>query len=94
MLERLRHFASRGALNIEGLGYATLNQIIERKWAEVVIDECAAFPNGAHDDYVDTCTNPWQWVRRLGEVDLWEDEDLEDLKSVRDAVDYVYERVK
>jgi len=33
-LERLRHFASRGALNIEGLGYATLTQIIERGWAE------------------------------------------------------------
>jgi len=33
-LELLRHFASRGALNIEGLGYATLNQIIERGWVK------------------------------------------------------------
>ena len=33
-LERLRHFASRGALNIEGLGYATLSQVIERGWVE------------------------------------------------------------
>ena len=33
-LERLRHFASRGALNIEGLGYATINQLIERNMVE------------------------------------------------------------
>jgi DNA ligase (NAD+) len=33
-LERLRHFASRGALNIEGLGYATIGQVIERGWLE------------------------------------------------------------
>jgi DNA ligase (NAD+) len=33
-LERLRHFASRGALNIEGLGYATLTQVIDRGWVE------------------------------------------------------------
>ena len=29
-LERLRHFASRGALNIEGLGYSTLQQLFDR----------------------------------------------------------------
>lgn len=28
-LERLRHFASRGALNIEGLGYSTLQQLLD-----------------------------------------------------------------
>jgi DNA ligase (NAD+) len=33
-VERLRHFASRGALNIEGLGYATVGQVIERGWVE------------------------------------------------------------
>jgi DNA ligase (NAD+) len=33
-LERLRHFASRVALNIEGLGYSTLGQVIERGWVE------------------------------------------------------------
>ena len=33
-LELLRHFASRGALNIEGLGYATLNQVIEKEWVK------------------------------------------------------------
>jgi DNA ligase (NAD+) len=33
-LERLRHFASRGALNIEGLGYATIGQLIDRGWVE------------------------------------------------------------
>src|SRR5229473_1828438 len=33
-LERVRHFASRGALNIDGLGYATFNQLIEREMVE------------------------------------------------------------
>lgn len=54
---------------------------VERKWAEVVIDECSVFPKGAHDDYVDTCLMAWQWVRRMGEIHLWEDEDT-DAQSV------------
>jgi DNA ligase, NAD-dependent len=33
-LERLRLYASRGGLNIEGLGYATVGQIIERGWVK------------------------------------------------------------
>jgi DNA ligase (NAD+) len=33
-LELLRHFASRGALNVEGLGYATLNQLIDKGWVK------------------------------------------------------------
>ncbi len=45
-----------------------------RTWAAEVIRECANFPNGAHDDWVDTCTIAWQWLRRLGELKLYEDE--------------------
>ena len=33
-LERLRLFASRGGFDIEGLGYATLNQLIDKGWVK------------------------------------------------------------
>ena len=33
-LERLRHYASRTALNIDGLGYSTLQQLIDRRLVE------------------------------------------------------------
>jgi DNA ligase (NAD+) len=33
-LERLRHYASRGAMNIDGLGYSTLQQLIEKGLVE------------------------------------------------------------
>ncbi len=29
--------------------------------AEAVIEECAVFPRGQYDDYVDTCTQAWLW---------------------------------
>ncbi len=37
-MERLRHFASRLAMNIEGLGYSTVEQVLERKLAEEPAD--------------------------------------------------------
>lgn len=51
---------------------------VDRKWANAVIDECSVFPKGTNDDWVDTCLIAWQWVRRMGEVELWEDEDADD----------------
>jgi predicted phage terminase large subunit-like protein len=49
----------------------------DREWAKSVISECAIFPNGAHDDWVDTVTMALQWVRRLGEISLYEDEETD-----------------
>ena len=37
-LERLRHFASRGAMNVDGLGYSTLQQLIDKNLVEAPSD--------------------------------------------------------
>ncbi len=37
-LERIFHFASRGAMDIEGLGYETIKDLIERGWVSDVAD--------------------------------------------------------
>lgn len=36
----------------------------ELQWPLEVIEECAAYPKGAHDDLVDTCTMAWLHLRR------------------------------
>ncbi len=33
-LERLRHFSARGGMNIDGLGYSTLQQLVDKGWVE------------------------------------------------------------
>jgi len=35
-------------------------------WAQEVIEQCAAFPNAAHDDLVDMVTMALNWVRTKG----------------------------
>ena len=43
------------------------------KFAEDVIDECAAFPNGANDDYVDSTTQAILRYRQGNFVELYSD---------------------
>ncbi len=49
----------------------------DRKWAQNVIDECAAFPSGDNDDIVDTVTQAWLWLRNGWWVQHPDDKDFE-----------------
>lgn len=50
---------------------------MDRDWAKEVIDECAKFPRGLHDDYVDTCVQTWIWLQRKYWLSLPEDDEEE-----------------
>lgn len=47
---------------------------LDRDSCQDVIDECAKFPNGKHDDYVSSMTMGVQWSRRRGNLKEWEQE--------------------
>ena len=49
----------------------------EKKFADEVIEECAAFPNGDHDDFVDSMTMALIRFRQGGFISLNGDEDEE-----------------
>lgn len=36
------------------------------EWAEKLVDQCAVFPRGAHDDLVDSLSQALLWLRRTG----------------------------
>ena len=49
-------------------------------FADEVMDECAAFPNGANDDYVDSTTQAVLRYRQGNFIELYSDyKELEDL---------------
>ena len=50
------------------------------RWAQEIIEQCAQFPLGEHDDLVDTCSMAWLWLRRTWRVEL-SDEDKDDEKA-------------
>lgn len=45
--------------------------------AEDVIEECAKFPVGANDDYVDTCTTAFAFLRRIGSIEYFDEDEGE-----------------
>jgi len=47
------------------------------KWAEEVVEECAAFPYGKHDDYVDSVTQALMRYRQFGALIHPDDEEIE-----------------
>jgi predicted phage terminase large subunit-like protein len=51
---------------------------VARDWVQPVIRECAQFPNGEYDDWVDTVTQAIIWLRRTYHLEFRdEDEDAE-----------------
>lgn len=52
-----------------------------KPWCQVVIDQCAAFPFGTHDDLVDTVVDAVAWMRRRHEINADDDRD-DDNQSV------------
>ena len=59
---------------------------VDRRWAEEVIEECAAFPFGDHDDYVDSMTQALMRYRQGYYVELKDDfkDDEKEFKSQRE----------
>lgn len=53
---------------------------VPRNWAFDVINQCAKFPTGEHDDLVDTVIMLLAYIRRMGLVELPDDEQDDTLK--------------
>jgi len=48
---------------------------MDRDWVQPVIRECAQFPNGEYDDWVDTVTQAIIWLRRTYHLQFQEEEE-------------------
>jgi predicted phage terminase large subunit-like protein len=59
----------------------------DEHWAQEVIEECAAFPHGEHDDYVDSTTQAMLRYRQGSFITTYADED--EMESYRERK-YVY----
>jgi predicted phage terminase large subunit-like protein len=60
----------------------------DTRWAEEVMEECASFPNGEHDDLVDSTSQALLRFRQGGFIRLETDEPDEPLTFKRKVVYY------
>ena len=59
----------------------------QQDWAEEMVEECAAFPNGSHDDQVDAAIMAWMRFRQGNFMSLATDEEDEE-KQQQEALEY------
>ena len=58
---------------------------VPRNWAYEVIDQCAKFPAGEYDDLVDTVVMLLAYIRRMGFIELPDDEEEDEMKLFAEA---------
>lgn len=61
------------AHSIQGIFEQKYIRAPDTDWAEMVINQCSQFPNGAHDDLVDTVTQAIRYLRDIGSIETRED---------------------
>lgn len=54
------------AIAVQGLFEEGLIYAPDREWADLLINTCASFPKGKHDDLVDSTTQALRWMRDNG----------------------------
>ena len=59
----------------------------EEIWADELVEECAAFPHGAHDDQVDSTIMAWTRFRQGNFISLHDDDDEDEVTS-KEALEY------
>jgi predicted phage terminase large subunit-like protein len=58
---------------------------VKRRWATEVMDQCAAFPSGEHDDLVDTVTMAALWMRRRWNAEYLDEDDDDEVNLMRSS---------
>lgn len=53
-----------------------------RKWSREVIEECAQFPRGRHDDYVDSVSMALEYMRKAGIAVLGSEAEAEEIDAM------------